>query len=580
MTSSARYGSDVVVELLQRLDIPYVAFNPGASFRGLHDSLVNFAGGSPAILEVQHEKIAIGLAHGYAKATGKPLAVITHDLVGLLHATLGVYYAFTDRVPMLVLGGTGPMDSARRRPWIDWVHSANVENTAVRDFTKWDDHPASVEAFPDSIIRAYQISMAAPPGPVFVAIDAALQEEVAPPGYDGPPFGAHPLSSAIAPDPAVLAKVAATLANAERPVIVAGYTGRTPGAWQHLVELAELLPAAVVDTNLRANFPTSHELAVPAARVVPEADVVMLLDVKDVADHTGLISKEARGQKPALAPDATLIDVGFGTLGVSSWSADAGSWFPAQVRLTADTAVALPLLVEATRKARSEAAVAPATDAWRERVATIHRDAKAKWQAIADERHDNSPISVPRLVREVGEAISDYDWVLSAGTASEWARRLWEFDAPHRHVGRSLGTATQIGISLGVALAYRDTDKLVVDLQPDGDLLFDAGALWVAQRHRLPLLVVMVNNRAYNNDWGHQRDVARVRGNDPARAGIGIVIDDPAPDFASLAKAFSLYAEGPITDPTCIAPAIRRAAEYVMKNRQPALVDVVCEAEQ
>jgi acetolactate synthase I/II/III large subunit len=571
----ARFGSDVVVDALQRLRIPYVAFNPGASFRGLHDSLVNYALGSPAILEVQHEKIAVAMAHGYAKVTGQPMAVITHDLVGLLHATLGVYYAFVDRVPMLVLGGTGPMDAAQRRPWIDWVHTANVENTAVRDYTKWDDHPASLQAIPDSLVRAYQIATTGPAGPVFVAIDAALQEVAL--DAPVPVHPADPTGSALGPDPAALERVAHALVSAQRPVLVPGYLGRDTAAWDLLIELAELLPAAVVDTDIRLNFPTEHDLSASAATAIDHADLVVLLDVKDVADHTGLLAKKARGAKPALAPGARLMEIGFGDLGLSSWSADAGSWYPADERVLADTKVALPILVKRCRELSAERGETDQRP-WHAALAGRHRSERAEWKEMASYRRDDVPIAVPWLVREVGRAVADYDWVLAAGTANEWALRLWDFDRPYRHAGRSLGTATQIGISLGVALAYKGSGKLVVDLQPDGDLLFDAGALWVASRHRLPLLVVMVNNRAYNNDWGHQRDIALARGNDPDNAGIGIVIDDPAPDFATLARAFSWHAEGPVTDPENIHAAVARAARHVARNGLPALVDIVCEA--
>ena len=126
------WGSDVMVDVLERLGMPYVALNPGSSFRGLHDSLVNHAGDSMQIIECPHEKIAVGVAHGYAKATGEPMAVVLHDLVGLLHGTMGIYYAYIDRVPVLVLGGSGPADHTRRRPNIDWIHSANVQGEAVR----------------------------------------------------------------------------------------------------------------------------------------------------------------------------------------------------------------------------------------------------------------------------------------------------------------------------------------------------------------------------------------------------------------------------------------------------------------
>jgi thiamine pyrophosphate-dependent acetolactate synthase large subunit-like protein len=150
-------------------------------------------------------------------------------------------------------------------------------------------------------------------------------------------------------------------------------------------------------------------------------------------------------------------------------------------------------------------------------------------------------------------------------------------EKPYRHPGKSLGTATQIGLSLGVALAHRGSGRLVVDLQPDGDLMFDAAALWVASAHEIPMLVVMYNNRAYYNDWEHQVRVARQRGTDVERARRGVAIDEPAPDFAGLARSFGWHAEGPIDDPESVGAAVRRAVKVVTDEGRPALVDVVCQ---
>lgn len=575
--STARYGSDVVVDMLQRQGIEYVVFNPGASFRGLHDSLVNYADGSPVLLEVPHEKISVGMAHGYAKATGKAIGVITHDLVGLLHATLGIYYAFIDRAPMVILGGAGPMDSSRRRPWIDWMHTANVQNTAVRDYTKWDDHPFSIGAMRDSLARGHRIATTEPAGPVYIALDADLQEESLPQPY-APTAVSDAAPSQLAADPRALERLARTLCEAERPVLIAGSVGREAAMWPVLRSLAELLAAGVVDTNIRLSFPNRHPLNVTGTDALEHADVVLMLDVKDVGQHTQLMTKKDRGAQPRLAVGARLLDLGFGDIGISSWSADYGSWFQADQRVVADTSSALPELLALCERIVSEQPERAAARGQRRReLAELTRRTAEEWQrtATAEEAAEDT-MSTARLVHEVGQALVGTDWVLTAGTGNGWATKLWDFDAPHRHPGRSLGTATQIGISLGVALAHRGTGRLVVDLQPDGDLMFDASALWVATRHRIPMLVVMVNNRAYNNDWVHQRHVALDRGTPVSRAGIGIEITDPPPDFATLARSFGWHAAGPITSPQDVAEEVRRAADVVMRTGQPALVDVVC----
>src|SRR5215212_9130011 len=176
-TSRAEYGSDVVVVMLRALGIDYAAANPGASWRGLHDSMVNFGDGTPEMLLTCHEEIAVAMAHGYARAAGKPMAAITHNIVGLQHATMAIFNAWCDRVPLIVLGGTGPMDTRQRRPWIDWVHTALVQGNQVRDYVKWDDQPSSIEAIPESLLRAYRIAMTEPRGPVYVCLDAGIQEQ-------------------------------------------------------------------------------------------------------------------------------------------------------------------------------------------------------------------------------------------------------------------------------------------------------------------------------------------------------------------------------------------------------------------
>ncbi len=199
---------------------------------------------------------------------------------------------------------------------------------------------------------------------------------------------------------------------------------------------------------------------------------------------------------------------------------------------------------------------------------------RQKWATAAKEEWDATPITLPRLASEVWDVIRQEDWVLTAGTLEHWTRRLWDFDQPYRHPGRSLGTATQFGISIGVALAHRDAKRLVVDMQPDGDLMYDAGALWVVAKHRIPMLVVMYNNRAYYNDWEHQIRMATLRSTPLERAHIGMDLDDPAPDFAAMAKSMGWYAEGPIEKPTDLPAALRRAIAKV-KSGQPALLDTI-----
>jgi acetolactate synthase I/II/III large subunit len=572
------WGSDVMVDSIRAMGLRYLSLNPGSSYRGLHDSLVNYAGNETEMICCPHEKIAVGLAHGYAKASGEPMGVILHNVVGLLHGAMGIYYAYLDRVPVMVFGGSGPATHDRRRPNIDWIHSAEVQGNAVREFTKWDKEPRSVQDVPRTLSRAYRVAMSEPRGPVYVALDAGLQETPLEEPVPLPDFGRLGVPSRLGPDPAALRRLAERLCAARRPVIVAGYAGRDPQAFGQLTELAELTGVGVVDTGIRLNFPNRHPLCVTGTDALEHADCVLFLDVKDMGKPTQRLNSTSRTVTSRLAPGTTVLDLGFNELGLSSWSEDYAALLETDVQVTADTAVALPMLLDACRElvAADSPGRAAERDAYRAELAAKHDAQWAEWAATAASEAGQSPVASSRLAMEVWDVVSGHDWVLTAGTAADWAPRIWDFDAPYRHPGGSLGTATQIGISLGVALANRGTGRLVVDLQPDGDLMFDAGSLWVASYYRLPLLVVMFNNRAYYNDWEHQERLARQRSTPIERAYIGMEIDRPAPDFAALARSFSWYAEGPIDDPDKINAAVRRAADHVLETGTPALVDVVC----
>ena len=571
-----RWASDLIVDLLHAYELPHAALNPGASYRGLHDSIVNYGQNRPTMMLCQHEETAVQIAHGYAKASGQPMVAILHNLVGLLHANMAIYYAYIDRSPIFIIGATGPMDETKRRPRIDWIHTAQGQGEAVRAYTKWDYQPHTIDGVPEAFARAYAVMMSEPRGPIYMCYDAWLQERKLDHEVPLPPAHAAKVPSRIAPDPQALAAAADLIASAKKPVIIAEFVGRDPEGFRALVELAETGGLPVYDVDSRLNFPTRHPLNMSMEKdVFRDADLVLCLDTRDWERPTTELASTTRELTSIVPPGAKWIDIGFGDLELSSWALDYQRMHHADLRILADTSLAMPLLTaflgsrlenDAKLKAQAKA-----------RAAQIAKQSEAKrerWAKEAREHWDASPIALPRLASEVWDAIKSEDWVLTAGTLDEWARMLWDFDKPYRHPGKSLGTATQFGISLGVALAHRDTRRLVVDLQPDGDLMFDAGAMWVAAKHRIPLLVVMYNNRAYYNDWEHQIRMAKLRGTPVDRAHIGMDMSDPDPDFASMAKSMGWYAEGPIDKPKDVAAALKRAIARV-KAGQPALLDTI-----
>ncbi len=570
------WQSDVIVDLLRHYDFPYIALNPGASYRGLHDSLVNYGGNYPPILLCQHEKIAVQIAHGYAKATGRPMVAIVHDIVGMLHATMGIYYAYIDRCPVFVIGATGPMDESRRRPFIDWIHTANVNGEQLRHYVKWDYQPASIEGVPDSFARAYAAMMTEPQGPIYMCYDAWLQEQPLEKDVALPQPSTNKVPVSMAADGMALAEVADRLLAAKFPVLMAEYVARSSDGFDNLVALAETIGAAVFDVHARLNFPNRHPLNLSCDKeVFGDADLIVMLDVRDWEKSTHYIDRSKREVVPHYGPDCQMIDVGFGEINLSKWSMDYARMPTCSLRVLGDTLTAIP---ELTRLCRERIARDPALAkriAERAKAITQRHDALFKgWSEAAKRDWDGIPITLPRLASEMWEVIKNEDWVLTACNLQDWVYKLWDFDRPYRHPGQALGTGTQIGVSLGVALAHRDKGRLVIDIQPDGDLMFDAGALWSAAKNNIPLLVVMYNNRAYYNDWEHQIRVAHHRGTPVERAYIAQDITGPDPDFATMAKSMGWYAEGPIEKPADIAPALRRAIAQV-KAGKPALVDTV-----
>ncbi|MBI2873824.1 MAG: thiamine pyrophosphate-binding protein [Firmicutes bacterium] len=600
------FGSDLVVELLRRYGIPYAAFNPGASFRGIHDSIVNYAGNrNPELIECCHEEISVAIAHGYAKVTGRPMAAITHNIVGLQHAAMAVFNAWCDRVPMLLLGGTGPMDATRRRPWIDWVHTALVQGNQVRDYVKWDDQPASLEAIPESFARAFQLASADPQGPVYLCYDVAIQEQPLPPNADGHPASLdpeglgparYPTPTAPSADPGTLEEIASLLTGALHPLIIADRVGPSAEGIAALVRLAEILAAPVIDRGTRFSFPNTHPLDATGAETaaLAEADVILALGVDDL--YGALLGrKPAPGDAApsrAAAPGAKIVHVTLGHLAVRSWATDFQRLPEADLVVTAQPAafaVRLAGMVEELVQ-RGEGKGGGGDRGGfhtggngkgprglrRQTLAAAHAARRAGWHAtLADHGPQPGEINEEILAAAVWQAVRGEDWVLANGNLSGWARRLWDWERPGSYLGLNVGAGLGygMGVSLGAALALRGSGRLVINLQSDGDFLFTPQALWTAAHHRIPVLIVMHNNRAYFNSVRHAAAVAGDRGRPKANRGVGNFLDDPEVDFAGLARSFGVHGEGPVQEASALASALARCLETVRAG-YPALLDV------
>jgi thiamine pyrophosphate-dependent acetolactate synthase large subunit-like protein len=531
------WASDVIAELLRRLELPYLSLNPGASYRGLHDSLVNYLGNErPEMLVCLHEEHAVALAHGYAKVTERPMAVALHSNVGLMHATMALYNAFCDRVPMVVLGATGPIDAAQRRPWIDWIHTSADQGALIRSYVKWDDQPASVAAAIEALVRADALARTYPCAPVYVCLDAALQEAAVSEQPVFPDLARHRPVPPPAPGAAVVDEIAEILERATRPLILAGRVSRSAAAWQDRVELAERLGAAVLtDLKVGAAFPSEHRLhpappgiflTAEGAELLRAADVVLALDWVDL----GGTLKQAYAEQPA---SARILSASNDFSLHNGWSKDHFALAAADLAVCAHPDLLVGELVARLREAARPPAPRP--------------DWPPARAAPAAAREADGAISVSELAGALHAALAGHSACL-ARVPLGWSGSDWSFGDPLDYLGQDggAGLGSGPGMAVGVALALKDSERLAVAVLGDGDFLMGATALWTAARYRLPLLVVVANNRSFLNDEIHQERVARARARPIENRWVGQQIRDPDPDLAALSRSLGLGGFGPV----------------------------------
>jgi thiamine pyrophosphate-dependent acetolactate synthase large subunit-like protein len=551
--NAAAFGSDVVADTLRALDIPYIALNPGASYRGLHDSLVNYLGNAaPQMLLCLHEESAVAIAHGYAKVTGRAMAAALHSNVGLMHATMAIFNAWCDRMPVLLLGATGPVDAAKRRPWIDWIHTARDQGALIRSYTKWDDQPASPAAAREALMRANLLAHALPMGPVYINLDAEMQEarlaEPLPP-LDArrfmPPVASAPTAESVAAAAALLRAAK----NAKKNIVMLiGRTSRNDAAWHARVQLAEATGARVISClKTGAAFPTDHPLHLGAPSVLTpdteglaalaNADLIVSLDWVDLAGTL----------KAAKAPcaNAKVISVTVDYQIHNGWSMDHQGLAPVDLMLAADPEQAVPLLLAALG------------DAPKRSYPTV---------AANEAKLTDGALTVEHLARALRTSLGTKPCSLTHLPLS-WNGAWWPFRHPLDFLGSDGGGGLGAGPgnTVGAALALRDSHpgRIAVGICGDGDFLMGATALWTAAHYRIPLLIVVANNRSFYNDEVHQERVARMRNRPVENKWIGQRISDPDIDLAAIARAQGARGFGPVTEASELSTTFAEAIAAV-----------------
>jgi acetolactate synthase-1/2/3 large subunit len=569
-------GGDYMVDVLNSLGIEYLAINCASSYRGLHEAVINHGGNKPEIITCVHEDIAAHIGQGYAKIEGKPMAMACHGVVGLQHATMGIYNTWCDRVPLLIMGGN-IMEADKRAPGAEWVHSGVDIGALVREFTKWDDQPASLTHFGESAVRGYKIATTPPMGPVFLALDQELQEN---PIRDAEALRVPKYEPVVPPqgDAAALAEAAKMLVEAKNPLIICDRLARTPAGMTNLVALAETLQCGVIDNNGRMNFPSRHPLNQSFRRaLIGQADVILAIEMNDLwGTLTHFRDRIVRTSHPATKPGTKVITLGVRDLFMKSNYQDFGRWQDVDLDIAGDGEISLPVLTEAVKRLINDgnkAAFAERGD----KLAKAHLAMVEQSKIDATIGWDASPITTARMCAEVYNQIKDEDWsVVGTSIRLSWMHRLWDFKKPHQWNGVSGGSGVGYNLpaSIGAALANKKHGRFTLAFGGDGDFMFSPGAVWTAAHHQIPILYIIQNNRAYHQEYMYLVAMAARHGRNVEKMDIGTTIKDPNINYAEVSRGLGAHGEGPITDPKDLAPALKRAIAAV-KAGGPAVVDVV-----
>jgi thiamine pyrophosphate-dependent acetolactate synthase large subunit-like protein len=566
-----RAGSDLMVQTLKDLGVEYVAANPGSSFEGLQESFINYGhppNQMPEFITALHEESAVTMAHGYGKAVGKPMLALLHGTIGIQHAAMSIYQAYYDRVPVLMIAGNDPDFIA--------AHTAHDMAGMVRSYTKWDAEPKTLDEALTAIQRAYNEAITPPMAPTLVVLSSDLQKENAPnaaiPTYKPPQFST--IDSSHARD------IAKGLLSAQNPRIAVGRL-RTPEGVKHAVELSELVGActSTTATNGPMSFPQRHPLCGPGA----DANYDYTLGLETPGAQVSITG-------PSLSQVASTrdtVNIGFG--GISGGGAGGrggrggrgGAPANTGTRIDADAEASLPLIIDQVKQQMTSDQKSRIQDRTAKNARANHEaHVTALTQAVESKRAgwNGSPISTARIYSELWPLIMNEDWCLASPSNFSGGHnaQLWDHNKPYSYLGGQGAGGMGYGAPacVGAALAAKSRNRMVINVQTDGDLNYAPGVLWTAVHHKLPMLTVMHNNRAWHQEYMFIQYMAGVRGRGGERAHIGSTLREPHIDYAKMAAGYGMASEGPITDPTKLSAALKRGVASV-KRGEPYMIDVI-----
>jgi len=550
-----------MVQAIRDLGIEYVAANPGSTFEGIQESVINYGNPpnhTPEFITALHEESAVAMAHGYAKAEGKPMLALLHGTIGIQHASMAIYNAYYDRVPVLMIAGNDRGDIPS--------HTAADMAGMCRSFTKWDAQPKTLDEALAAINRAYNEAITPPMAPTLVVMDSELQKMNAPvaqlPPYKPPQY--------TTVDSSRTKEIAKALVDAQNPRIAVGRL-RTPQGVKLAVELAELVGASTSTAAARGpmSFPQRHPLSGPGANTAYD----YTLGLETPGAQASIIGPDL----PTIVAQRDTINIGFGGLDGHGGRGGNNNAPPIQ----ADAEASLPAIVEEVKRmltADKKALIHDRTA--KHALANQEAHVQAIKQAVELKRAgwNGSPISTARLYAELWPLIMNEDWCLSSPSAFSGGHnvQLWDHNQPYSCLGGQGAGGMGYGApaSVGAALAAKNRNRIVINIQCDGDLNYAPGVLWTAAHHKLPLLSIMHNNRAWHQEFMYVVYMAGVRGRGTDRAHIGSTLREPFIDYTKMAAGYGMAGEGPISDPTKLVAALKRGIETV-KRGEPYMIDTI-----
>ncbi|MFZ5916330.1 MAG: thiamine pyrophosphate-binding protein [Chloroflexota bacterium] len=558
-------GGQIVVETLIREGVPYIVGIPGHGTLGLSDALIDQE--KIQVLQVRHEQAAVHLADGYYRVAGSPLAVFTSIGPGAMNTVVGVASCYVDSIPLLLLTGNSHTHMAGRGVLQEIERRYDADSLAVFEpIAKRVWRPGSVERLPRILQRAFAEMLTGRRGPVVVDLPMDVQCDAADVTLSDPP-GYRP-AGLVLPDPALVARAGVLLAEAMRPVILAGGGVMAARAWDELRALAETLNVPVVTTMMgKGALPEDHPLCgfhggskgtTCGNTLTRNADVLLAVGVRFADEST---SSYRHGVTYAIPPTRLIhLDLDAGEIGKN---------YPVEVGIVADAQAGLAALLQAVKMSGISGTLEGSRAAYVSEVQRLRQEWLAQVRALAASDHE--PITISRLIAELRAFLKrDAIVVTSSGnTQAQWFQEAMVFrPGTNLTTGGFSTMGWTVPAALGAKLAA--PDRQVLGLVGDGDFLMTAQELATAVQYGLPVVYVVANN----SGWIAIRDLqAAVYGRDRAVGAEFSRGDAPiSPDLTMLARAFGCHAER-IAAPDEVQPALARA----FASGLPAVVEVIVE---